>query len=56
MVTISESIGNQNVGLIHCQSTLSGGSIGTEIYCMNGKNVKAVEINNFQIRPCASQK
>lgn len=56
MVSISEIIRNQNVGLIHCQSTLNGGSIITEIYCISGKNGKAVEINNFQTRPCAYQK
>lgn len=55
MVSISEIISNQNVGHIHCQSTLNGGSITTEICCMNGKNVKAVDTNNFQIRPCAYQ-
>lgn len=43
------------MSLIHCQSTLNWGSIITEIYCMNGMNVKAVVINNFQIRPCADQ-
>lgn len=56
MVTISDIISNQNVGLIHCQSTLNGGSIIIEIYCMNGKSVKAVDVNNFQIRPHAYQK
>lgn len=56
IVSISEIISNQNVGLIHCQPTLNGGCIFTEIYCMNGKNIKAVDINKFQIRPCAYQK
>lgn len=56
MVTISDIISNQNVALIHCQSTLNGGSIITEIYYMNGKTVKSVDVNNFQIRPHTYQK
>lgn len=53
---VSEIISNENRGLIHCQSTLNGGNIITEIYCMNEKSVKAVDVNNFQIRPQSHQK
>jgi len=50
MVTISEIISSQKVGLIHCQSTLIGGTIVSEICYMNDKSVRAVGVSNVQIK------
>lgn len=47
MVTVSEIITNQSMGLIHCQSALNEGSIIAEICYVNKEIVKAVDINNF---------
>lgn len=48
MIAISEIAGNQNVDLIHCQSTLNRSIIISEICYMNEKSFKAVDVNHFK--------